>query len=56
MFASDSPALYVWHAFELGELTPQQFAVDFLAEFPVGLTPDAFLHEFASWKDRKSVV
>jgi HAD superfamily hydrolase (TIGR01509 family) len=51
-FEPDSRALYVWNAFELGTLTPEEFAAEFLAEFPIGLTPQAFLREFASWNRR----
>ncbi len=52
VFEPDSRALHVWNAFELGTLAPEQFADQFLAEFPLELTPEAFLREFASWNRR----
>ncbi len=36
-------------AFELGQVGPEEFAARFLEEWPVSLTPRAFLAEFSSW-------
>lgn len=35
--------------FELGETAPGEFAVSFIAEWGLRLTPEAFLKEFTSW-------
>ena len=35
--------------FELGDLSPEDFAELFLSEWGLPLTPDAFLREFLSW-------
>ena len=35
--------------FELGEGSPYEFAVSFIAEWNISLSPEAFLEEFYSW-------
>jgi len=35
--------------FELGEISPDDFAERFIAEWGIQLTPDEFLQEFVSW-------
>jgi glucose-1-phosphatase len=41
-----SPAV---RRFELGEISPQDFAEKFIAEWGIKLPADAFLHEFIAW-------
>jgi putative hydrolase of the HAD superfamily len=36
-------------AFELGRISPEQFAAGFLAEWDLALSPEEFLAEFDSW-------
>jgi glucose-1-phosphatase len=38
--------------FELGEMSPPEFAVAFIAEWDLRLAPPAFLQEFTSWPTR----
>jgi glucose-1-phosphatase len=35
--------------FELGESAPSEFAVEFISEWKVAISPDAFLSQFAMW-------
>jgi glucose-1-phosphatase len=44
-----SPAV---RSFELGRIPPAAFASQFLDEWQVGLTPEAFLESFATWVKR----
>jgi glucose-1-phosphatase len=39
----------VVRALELGQISPEEFAARFVAEWPVSRTPETFLAEFASW-------
>lgn len=51
----DEEILAKWHAcgavldFESGRCSPQEFAEAFIADWELGLAPEAFLSEFGSW-------
>ena len=43
------PAMQAWEAFEMGRLTPAEFAEQFVAQADLTLDPPAFLENFTTW-------